>query len=209
MPPAVLTGLQQAPAASATTAANSSAAPRPFKSTTDPVAVAKKRAAVLEADRKHKKEAQMTLKRVTEDMPQASGGDVHIAPSTGTTSHAPHCCGKLPQECRCQQVPFLQPQQQPTAEQLIQEAQDAALTSQATVHREQAHGGTSTPGTTDHQNDPEVDGNIQAAANSTINLDDEDDDLQGGVSGKEAETGLIDAPDAQVLPFFREASPAQ
>ena len=179
MPPAVLTGLQQAPAASATTAANSSAAPRPFKATTDPVAVAKKRAAALEADRKQKKETQMNLKRVTETMPQASSGEVHSVPSTGIQSHVPHCCGKLPADCLCHlQGPGVQASE------------------------------TATPGTTDHQIDPEVAGNVQVGASPTINLDDDDDDLLGGGVGEEA-SGLTDAPDAQALPLFREASPAQ
>ena len=150
----------------------------------------------------------MSLKRATDDMPQAANDEVHIETRTGL-SHAPHCCGKLPQDCVCVQPQVQQPQQQSPAEQQFHETQDAAFQLHAALQREQAKAESATPGTTDPPLGPAADVNVQAEEHDTINLDDDDDDLQGGVKGKEDEADLGVAPDAQALPLFREASPAQ
>ena len=105
LPPSVQIGLQQAAPVPKTPPAGSITGPRPFKATTDPIAVAKARAATLEAERRQKKENQMHLKRVAEEMPQASSEVAQPAPPAGVQSHAPHCCGRLPADCTCHLQP--------------------------------------------------------------------------------------------------------
>ena len=104
VPPAVLIGLQQpngAPQPNSAAPNGALSAPRPFKSTTDPLAVSRKRAEALEATRKRDKESQMNLKRVEEQMGNVNA-DEKIEQRQDPNCHAPHCCGKLPKDCTCQ-----------------------------------------------------------------------------------------------------------